>query len=198
MYELYTNIRCWFHAQKINLFEKDPNMEGIVLKARLYSFRESALTRHTYDGKHYEFHTYMVYKYALKYIHLIPEKDRADVLAACFTHDLIEDCRQTFNDVRKATNKKVALLTSALTTIVHGHTRRDRAPRSYYKRIKKEEYADFIKICDRLANVSNSASKGHTMLLAYRNEMAKFKSHLFREDYAVMFDELDGFVNINK
>ena len=198
MYELYTNIRVWFHEQKIKFIEKDPNMSGIVLKARLYAYRASALTRHKYDGKHYEYHTYMVYQYALKYIHLIPEKDRADVLAACFTHDLIEDCRETFNDVRKASNKKVALLTSALTTIVHGHTRRDRAPRSYYKRIKKEMYADFIKICDRLANVSNSASKGHTMITAYASEMGKFRLNLYKEEYDAMFEELDGFVNINK
>lgn len=191
MYDLFTDIRCWFHKQKILLFENDPYMEGIVLQSRMYAYKISALRRHKYDGKHYEFHTYKVYEYVKKYIHLIPESERKNVLSAAFTHDTIEDCAETFNDVKKATNERIAELTSALTTLVHGKTRKERAPNSYYRRIKKTDLADFLKICDRLANVSIGVAKKSSMSKAYKDEYEKFKTKLYSEIYKPMFDELD-------
>lgn len=195
MYELYVKIKTFFFKQKIKR-ENDPLMKGIVLKARLYAFNVESLTRRKYDGKPYSFHTYMVYQYAKKYIDLIPVIERDSTLGACFTHDLIEDCGVTFNDVRKATNVKIASLTSALTTLVHGHTRRDRAPKSYYRRILKEKNADFIKICDRLANIKNSVNTNSTMLVAYRNENNKFRKNLYDEKYDIMFQEMDKLLKI--
>lgn len=193
MYNLYSRVTLFALKLKIKYIEKDPFMKGIVLKSRLYSFRVDTLTRHKYDGKHYSFHTYMVYLYAKKYIHLIPIEDRDDVLAAAFTHDLIEDCRETFNDVKKETNEKVARLTSALTTLVHGHNRAERAPRSYYVRILLENYADYLKLCDRLANTNISiiGNKG-TMGLKYAMEYPHFKKALYHNEYDELYLELEG------
>ena len=60
-------------------------------------------------------HLQMVFDTAGKFICLVPEGRRENVLAACRVHDVIEDCRETYNDAKKATNEKITELTYALT-----------------------------------------------------------------------------------
>ena len=55
---------------------------------------------HTYDGYQYSVHLSMVAMYAMKYIDLIPESHRDNIISAAWLHDTIEDCRLTYNDVK--------------------------------------------------------------------------------------------------
>lgn len=129
-----------------------------VEKARDFAIKHHEETNHLYDGKPYRFHLEMVFAFALKYIYLIPVKYRHIVLAAIWLHDTIEDCRLTYNDIKKATNYQVAEIVYALSN-EKGKTRAERANSKYYKGIRTIIYAVFAKLADRLGNGKYSYEK---------------------------------------
>jgi (p)ppGpp synthase/HD superfamily hydrolase len=58
----------------------------------------------------------MAFEFACKFVHLLPDdKTISEVLAAVWTHDVIEDCRQSYSDVKKALGESVAEIVYALT-----------------------------------------------------------------------------------
>ncbi len=145
-------------------------------------------TNHTYDGKPYEYHLNMVVENVYRYASLVDDLEVA--LAAAWLHDVIEDCRITYNDVKiTLSSSDVADIVYALTN-EKGKNRAERANARYYEGIRNTPMASFVKICDRLANVLHSVKSG-TMTNVYLKEHDKFKSELYDEKYKVMFDELE-------
>lgn len=142
-------------------------------QAKQYAIERHHSTNHRYNGEPYHVHLEMVVEVAEKFINLIPEPDRDDVLSACWCHDVIEDCRETFNDVKKATNERVAEIVYACTN-EKGKNRKERANAKYYEGVRNTPYASFVKLCDRAANVRYSREKGSRMLGLYKDEMAGF------------------------
>ena len=58
-------------------------------------------TNHKYDGYlPYQYHLNMVVYVFEKFKHLVEELKREEVKLACYAHDLIEDARVTYSDVR--------------------------------------------------------------------------------------------------
>lgn len=168
---------------------------SIVKIAREYAIACHEAVNHRYGNKPYSSHLKMVFVFGIKYIHLIPEEFREQVLASLWTHDLIEDARQTYNDVKKVCGEFVAEITYALTN-EKGRTRSDRANQKYYDGILITPYADFAKICDRLANVSNSRNEGHGMVNTYKKEQPHFEATLrVNETYAPMWNELNSLLD---
>lgn len=164
--------------------------KNILEIAQEYATKCHRETNHRYDGEPYEYHLWMVHSYAMKYIHLIHPHDRLNVLAGAWCHDVIEDCRQTYNDVKNATNETVAELAYALTN-EKGKNRDSRANAKYYEEIRKSNYATFLKICDRLANIDHSVQQGSSMAVRYEKESDKFRKELYREDFKEMFDDME-------
>lgn len=156
-------------------------------KATIYAFMCHNGTRHRYDGRPYSYHLNMVDEVIMKYIHLIPEADRDNVRAGGRCHDVIEDCRQTYNDVRKATNQVVSELAYALTN-EKGKNRAERANEKYYEGIRNIPYADFLKIADRTANIKHSKNSSSPMLQKYRQEHDDFVAKLGRRAQMTYFD----------
>lgn len=165
---------------------------NIYKTAKEYAIKKHKEVNHKYGELEYSHHLEMVLFFAIKYKSLIPYKDRDIVFAACWCHDLIEDCRESFNDVKKVTNKKVAEIVYAVTT-EKGRTREERANDKYYKGIQKTKYAIFVKVCDRLANVSHSKLTNSSMLKKYKKENEKFVGYLYNQEYNSMFVELKDF-----
>jgi (p)ppGpp synthase/HD superfamily hydrolase len=173
-------------------------------------------TNHTYDGLPYEFHLKMVAKYASKFKYLLPEGmfvdynelyhnklDEVDVtletiLLASWGHDLIEDTRVTYNDVRKQLGEQVADIIYALTN-EKGKNRKERANEKYYEGIRNTRGAVYVKMCDRLANVAYSKLFETRMLDCYREENNNFVKHLFKDPiYAAYEDMLNELNNLLK
>jgi (p)ppGpp synthase/HD superfamily hydrolase len=154
--------------------------------AKEYATKAHQNTNHLYDGLPYTTHLEMVVKEANIFKHLIPTEDRENVLAACWLHDVIEDCRETYNDVRNVTNTTVADLVYALTN-EKGKTRKERANSKYYKGIKETKYATFIKLCDRIANYKYSLKTGSSMANVYSKELPFFINILWCSEYEEMF-----------
>lgn len=166
-------------------------MENIITTATEYAINCHLDANHFYDKHSYSYHLQKVVSVAMDFIYLIPESYRNDILAACWCHDLIEDARQSYNDVRKNTNSLVADIVFAVTT-EKGKTRDERNNEKYYSGITRQAFATFVKICDRIANYEYSATTKSSMFAKYSKEMPHFKEKLYREDYDVMFKRLDS------
>jgi (p)ppGpp synthase/HD superfamily hydrolase len=169
---------------------------NIVLQAEIYAKKCHRDTNHQYDGKPYEVHLAHVVSIGRRFIDLVPVIDEkrytwGDIcIAACWAHDVIEDTRQTYNDVKKELGYLVADIVYALTN-EKGKTRKERADERYYKGIHKTAYAPFVKICDRIANIEYSINKNPTMAWMYYLEQEEFKARLYDEKYKPMFDYID-------
>lgn len=144
-----------------------------------------------YGDLPYHVHLQDVANFAKKYIHLIPEEFRKDVIVAAWGHDVIEDPTVSYNDALKALGKKSADIIYAVSN-EKGHTRDERANDKYYEGIRNEEFATFVKLCDRLANLTNSKKEGHGMYKRYMKELPHFKEELYNGQYQEMWDALEN------
>lgn len=167
----------------------------MIEETKNYAIKCHADTCHYYDTHLYSYHLQMVVDVAERFLHLIPEKYREIVISACWAHDLIEDTRISYNDVKNVTCTEVAEISYALTH-EKGRNRSDRANDKYYQGIRKTPFATFVKICDRIANIQYSMTNRTNMLDMYRQETPSFIEALYDESYSEMFDYLENLVGI--
>jgi len=161
---------------------------------RVYAANAHAETNHLYAKKYpYLFHLKMAVVFGEKFKHLIPEEDWLDVVGGIWCHDLIEDARQTYNDVKKATNKVIAEYSYALAN-EKGRDRAHRANAKYYRGIRAYKHATFIKLCDRLANICYSVESKSSMLKKYREEHDHFKTELYDPKHDEMWELIESFL----
>lgn len=136
------------------------------------------ITNHMYDKYSYEFHLGQVLDFAIKFHELEKSVKPEDLTLAALGHDLIEDTRTSYNDVKDFLGEDVAEIVYALTN-EKGRTRKDRANKKYYDGIRACKGAVFIKLCDRLANVEYTINSGNEkMLKVYREENPEFLTAL--------------------
>lgn len=163
----------------------------IIKKAKEFSTQNHDMINHQYGMNSYSFHLQMVYDFAMKYIHLIEEDLRNEVLASCWMHDDLEDCYFiNYNDIKVIFGEKIAEIVYACTN-EKGRTRKERANEKYYEGIRNCMGAAFVKICDRLANASYSKIANNGMKDVYKKENENFKNMLYQTEYDEMFKELE-------
>ena len=141
-------------------------------------------TNHWYDTYlPYEFHLRMVAKAAQDFIHLLPNSNDGEtsfadnVVLAAYGHDLIEDTRVSFNDVKEVLGLQAADIIYAVSN-EKGKNRKERANDKYYEGIRNTPGAVFIKLCDRIANVQYSKMTGSRMFEMYKKENPEFTKAL--------------------
>lgn len=159
-------------------------------KVKEYAIRKHKESNHKYDEYDYSFHLQKVFNVSDQFIHLIEKQERENVQCACWVHDIIEDARETYNDVKKETNETIADLAYALTN-EKGRTRSERANDKYYLGIRETKNASFVKFCDRIANVEYSKSKKSGMFDKYKQENENFVAKI----YAPEFEEIANYLN---
>lgn len=142
----------------------------------------------TYDKVHpYGFHLDMVANAVKKYGYVVcdNEEDVVSLFFGAFYHDSMEDARLTYNDVKRTAkqwmNSSQALMATEIVyalTNEKGRTRAERANDKYYQGIRDTAYAPFLKLADRLANVtyscSNSNDANSHMRIVYQSEWPHF------------------------
>ena len=171
-------------------------------------------TNHWYDTYlPYEFHLRMVNQVAKDFKHLLdntkdyytgdayrgPKQDQVTLRDACLLatwgHDLIEDCRVSYNDVKEHLGQEVADIVYAVSN-EKGKNRKERANEKYYVGIRTTPGAVFVKICDRIANVQYSKMTKSRMFEMYKKENPEFERRLGRhtdnKDLEEMFKYLDN------
>jgi (p)ppGpp synthase/HD superfamily hydrolase len=141
-------------------------------------------TNHQYDTYlPYEFHLRMVSNTAQEFIESVPDRNdgetsfRGSVLMAAWGHDLIEDTRVSYNDVKNHLGQEAADIIYALTN-EKGKNRKERANDKYYEGIRNTPGAVFVKLCDRIANVQYSKMTGSRMFEMYKKENNHFLDSL--------------------
>lgn len=158
-------------------------LNGIKERAR----QLHASVNQQYDGQPYSVHLDMVARGVSDYGHEVCQSE-TDVLPLFFGawfHDSIEDARQTYNDTLK-TARSLGLdeaQTHTATEIVYaltndkGRTRAERAGERYYAGIRETPYAPFIKLCDRMANMSYSFTHDNEANMAMRRVYSRELPH---------------------
>ena len=166
-----------------------------VEAARTYATACHAAVNQRYDEHPYSFHLGMVADMARTFQELLPSEQRDVAVAGAWVHDVIEDTRQTYNDVVKAVGVEIAEVAYALTN-EKGRTRAERASDAYYAGIRANPVAWFVKLCDRLANVAHSARQGGRMVEVYRREHPEFRAKLWKPELEPMFERLEQLLGI--
>jgi (p)ppGpp synthase/HD superfamily hydrolase len=162
-------------------------------------------TNHFYDTYlPYEFHLRMVAHAANQHIKLIESSVEGDIveaketiILAAYGHDLIEDTRTSYNDVKSVLGESAADIVYAVSN-EKGKTRKERANDKYYEGIRNTPGAVFVKLCDRIANVQYSKMTGSRMFEMYKKENIDFMIQLGREvgnPYEPMFQYLINLFN---
>lgn len=172
-------------------------------------------TNHMYDTYlPYEFHLRMVRNVGEKFKYLLdvfkeyytgnqivnPVTQVSTLNAcmlACWGHDLIEDTRVSYNDVKEHLGQEAADIIYALTN-EKGKNRKERANNKYYEGIRNTPGAVFVKLCDRIANVQYSKMTGSRMFEMYKKENIEFMTQLGRQapdPYEPMYQYLINLFN---
>jgi (p)ppGpp synthase/HD superfamily hydrolase len=160
----------WVNATDITVKER---------KARALAISATQETNHKYDGREYIVHLALVRDVAERYKHLIPEDKREDLFCACWCHDLIEDNRLTYNDIKAVLGETVADYVYGVTD-EKGKTRADRQNDKFYAELFANIYSAILKLFDREANIEygryyqNDASNTK-MIGGYRKSFPKMK-----------------------
>ena len=139
------------------------------------------------DSLPYGYHLDMVVNGIRDFGHLVcvREDDVLPLFFGGYYHDSIEDARLTYNDVMKKarefmTEEQALMATEIVYALTNdkGRNRAERAGEKYYKGIRETPFAPFVKICDRLANITYSctmADKSNIrMRKVYKEEMPHF------------------------
>ena len=168
----------------------------ILEKTKEYAIRKHRSVNHKYDKYDYGFHLNMVFEIAKKFIHLVESNEQENVLAGCWVHDIIEDARETYNDVKIETNDTIAELAYALTN-EKGRNRAERANEKYYKGIRETKNASFIKFCDRIANVIHSKNNHSRMFDKYKSENENFIAKIYVPECREISEHLKGLLKQN-
>ena len=163
-----------------------------------WCIEQHSKTNHMYDTYlPYEFHLRMVANAAKDFKHLLDDvKDyytgktqiiekRQDVtltlrtacLRAAWGHDLIEDTRNSYNDVMNVLGQEAADIIYAVSN-EKGKNRKERANDKYYEGIRETPGAVFVKLADRIANIQYSKMTQSRMFEMYKKENDHFLTSL--------------------
>ena len=159
-----------------------------IEKIRLSAHRLHNSVNQTYgDSLPYGYHLDMVAGGIHDFGHLVcaGEDDIVPLFFGGYYHDSIEDARLTYNDVMAVARQflpeeKAPMATEIVYALTNdkGRTRAERAGEKYYRGIRETPYAPFVKLCDRLANITYSCSGedpgNRRMKEVYKQEMPHF------------------------
>lgn len=144
----------------------------------------------------YSQHLKFVAAQAYRFKHLWPETTGVgNIYYCCLCHDIIEDGRISYNDLKAMAGEEVAEVVFLLTEN-KGRTRAERHGAEYYIAISNNKIATFIKLCDIIANVLYSTLSGSSMLRKYREEYPAVEGYLYCEEYKEVFDYLKNLLDI--
>lgn len=143
-----------------------------------------------YGNAPYAVHLEAVVTVFHEYKYYIHEKNHENIERACWCHDLIEDTEVTVRKITELSNEFVADIVYRVSN-ERGYDRKESNFKTYPK-IWVNDFAIFVKLCDRIANTRNSKTYGHRMYKVYKEEYPIFRYALkVRSLYPDMWNELD-------
>jgi len=167
-------------AQEVNLGFSFPPMVQTE-KMKKFAIQKHQDVNQMYGKYPYTFHLNMVYRFVLRFSHLINKEDLDKAGAAAWGHDLIEDTRTPYNEIKQNFNEDIAELIF-LCTELRGRTREERHGDKFYEDLSKNRLAVFVKLCDNCANYYHSSKIKHDMYMKYKKELPNLKEKLFKKN----------------
>jgi (p)ppGpp synthase/HD superfamily hydrolase len=130
--------------------------------------------------------------------HLLDEELNDYCGKAVWGHDLIEDTRVSYNDVKNQLDEAADIIYAV--TNDKGKNRKERAGDKYYEGIRNTPGAVFVKLCDRIANVQYGKMTKSRMFEMYKKENDEFIRQLGWDrkeshPYGEMFRYLNNLFN---
>lgn len=169
----------------------------LIEKAKTYAFEKhnQPSGSQRYGSAPYSKHLEDVKDVADRYIHYIEEKDREDVFCSTFLHDAVEDTETTPNLLKKLFNNKIAAIVLAVSN-ERGWDKKEILFKTLPK-IWQNKLAIFVKLCDRIANTTNSKNRSDEFSCSayerYKTEYPIFRFALkIKGLYPDMWNELDN------
>lgn len=95
-----------------------------------------------------------------------------DIIIVCFLHDILEDTKVTYDQIKKEFGKEVAEIVYLVTDEL-GRNRKQRKEKTYLK-TRESWKATVVKICDRIANITYSIENSEKHLNMYKDEHFTF------------------------
>lgn len=168
-----------------------------IQKARTFAIKCHRDVNQLYDGLPYHTHLVEVAEYAVKFGYLLPEKDKVLAICVAWCHDLLEDGNITYNDLKRELDEEIADVVFLLTNH-RGKTRKERANDDYYYGIREDYIALFVKLCDRLGNMTHGLLyNNREKYEMYLKELPHFKQNLYNELYDDMWNLMENLDNEN-
>lgn len=151
-----------------------------------------AIERHKdqgYGDKSYSHHLYMVRSICKQFN--LPEL----IEKATYLHDILEDTPTTYDELKDRFGKDIADIVYCVTD-EKGKNRKERKLTTYPK-IRSNELAVGLKLCDRIANVLQCIEDCNIKLfLMYKKEHPQFREYLYKEnEYTELWELLDNLIN---
>lgn len=164
----------------------------LLIKIRNFAIDCHKNVNQLYDGLPYHVHLQNVVNYVNKFKHLLTEDEYILTICVAWCHDILEDANMTYNDLKKVVGNDVADIVFLLTNH-RGKNRGERANHDYYLGIKNNHIALFVKLCDRLGNLTHSViyNTDTNKLEMYIGEIPHFKEKLYNGLYDEMWDYLE-------
>jgi (p)ppGpp synthase/HD superfamily hydrolase len=140
--------------------------------------KEFALKAHQgqrYGTREYSFHLEAVVSIAKEF------KLDENIISACWLHDTMEDCKVSFQDLKNIFGERIAEIVYCVTDEL-GRNRKERKSKTYPK-IKSNNDALCVKLCDRIANMQQSFIDNNDNIISmYLKEHREFKKLLFSDN----------------
>lgn len=161
-----------------------------------------------YDGNlPYSFHLNLVAKQVEKFKYLLSDIDQDIVICGAWGHDLIEDARITYNDIKNINifhrdglkggflSHKVADVIYACTEL-RGKNRNERHGPEYIQGLKDCRLGLFVKLCDIFANIGYGLLTNSSMVEKYRKEIPHLKEQLYTDEFKPIWDDIEWLLKL--
>jgi (p)ppGpp synthase/HD superfamily hydrolase len=163
-----------------------------MIETKAKEFALQAHKEQKYGTRPYSFHLEKVVAIAKEF------NLNENLVAACWLHDTIEDCKVSFQDIKNLCGEEVAEMIFCVTGEL-GRNRKERKAKTYPKILANTD-ALAVKLCDRIANLEQSLlDENLNLVTMYLNEHKEFKEALFKNnvDEAVLklWTKLENLVN---
>lgn len=157
------------------------------------------------DNLPYSFHLKAVVAQVKRYQNCLPNVDLTHTdqiwnyqkaVRSAAGHDLIEDARMTYNDIKQRWGEEVADIIYACTEC-RGHNREERHSKEYFNTLKQNRLAVFVKLCDIMANVLFSLLTNSSMYEKYQKEYPRLALELYKQgEYEKLWTDLATFLKV--
>lgn len=175
-------------------------MSELINKAKDYAFKKHNQPSdcQRYGSAPYSVHLEDVVSVINKYKYLLDDDVHEDVVISGYLHDSVEDTDTTPDMLKRMFNERVAGIVLRVSN-ERGWDKKEILFKTLPK-IWSCPYAKFVKMCDRIANGTNSkngdSDKSKRMYKRYSEEYPIFRYALkIESEYDEIWKELDGIFN---